>query len=266
LGAAFMFLSTHHNKFWLVFALWSVNGYSQEIHPNAHAHNDYEHTHPLWEAFKNGFMSVEADVHLRGDLLLVAHNFASKNSPSLEQLYLKPLDSLMMVNNGCVYPYSAKPDRPFYLMIDVKTDAEKTFNAIKKLLESYPTFKNRTVIRIFLSGNRDNDQLMNQKVFNIGMDGRPDDLGKGYSSELMPVISDHFKNWSGWSGKTDPDEKDIREIKALAIRVHAEKKLLRLWAIPDNELVWGTLLNAGVDLINTDHLVELNKFLTAKGY
>ena len=37
----------------------------------------------------------------------------------------------------------------------------------------------------------------------IGIDGRPGDVGKNYSSELMPVISDHFKNKFGMKGMRD---------------------------------------------------------------
>jgi alkaline phosphatase len=58
---------------------------------------------------------------------------------------------------------------------------------------------------------------------------------------------------------------ELQRIKALAQRVHAEGKKLRLWAIPDTETAWKVLLAAGVDLINTDHLPELNAFLTSKG-
>jgi len=31
---------------------------------NAHAHNDYLHKNPLFDALKNGFTSVEVDIHL----------------------------------------------------------------------------------------------------------------------------------------------------------------------------------------------------------
>ncbi len=34
----------------------------------------------------------------------------------------------------------------------------------------------------------------------IGIDGRPEDLGKGYSPEQMPVISDNYMNWLSWNG------------------------------------------------------------------
>ena len=40
---------------------------------NVHAHNDYVHTHPLFDALDHGFCSVEADIHLVEDQLLVAH-------------------------------------------------------------------------------------------------------------------------------------------------------------------------------------------------
>ncbi|MDH5250674.1 MAG: hypothetical protein OEW40_16890, partial [Cyclobacteriaceae bacterium] len=40
-----------------------------------------------------------------------------------------------------------------------------------------------------------------------------------------------------------------------------ENKKLRLWAIPDNVNAWRVLLDAGIDIINTDKLQELNTFL-----
>ena len=86
-----------------------------------------------------------------------------------------------------------------------------------------------------------------------------------FRSERMPVISDHYNNWSKWNGKSKPGENELQGIKDLAQRVQAEGKKLRLWAIPDNELTWEALLAAGVDLINTDQLEALNHFLTKKG-
>ena len=40
----------------------------------AHAHNDYEHPRPLFDALDHRFGSVEADIYLVGDQLLVAHD------------------------------------------------------------------------------------------------------------------------------------------------------------------------------------------------
>jgi hypothetical protein len=82
---------------------------------------------------------------------------------------------------------------------------------------------------------------------------------------MMPVISDTYKKWSDWNGQSAAKENDLMKIKQLAEKVHAEGKKLRLWAIPDNELAWDALLRAGVDVINTDHLQELDTFLSKRG-
>ena len=235
-------------------------------HRNSHAHNDYEHKRPLFDALENGFMSVEADVHLRNGDLLVAHNHASDQSPSLEKLYLNPLDSILAENRGHVYGVGSENMEPFYLMIDIKTNAEDTYQALKKVLLMHLNLCSTSVpVRIFLSGNRPIQTILQDANACIGIDGRPEDLGKGYSAVQMPVISDHFRNWSHWNGKSKPTDKDLSEIKALALRVHSEEKKLRLWSIPDNELTWEALLNLGVDFINTDKLEELDVFLSRKG-
>ena len=236
---------------------------SQSNLPNlqAHAHNDYEHARPLKEALENRFISVEADVHLQNDQLLVSHNRPGPKAKTLEQLYLAPLDSLLKANAGTVY---MGYDGPFFLMIDCKTDAESSYHAIRSELKKYPALlcqSGNCAVRIFLSGNRDIATMLKDGYLGIGIDGRPSDIGKNYSGELMPVISDHFKNWSSWNGKSDLSAGDLKRIRDLAARVHAEGKKLRLWAIPDNEKAWKELLAAGVDLINTDHLQELNIFL-----
>ena len=48
----------------------------QEVVPltKAHAHNDYEHNRPLYDALDHGFTSVESDVWLVDGELLVAHD------------------------------------------------------------------------------------------------------------------------------------------------------------------------------------------------
>ncbi len=235
------------------------------IHPNAHAHNDYEHVRPLKDAVQNGFNSVEADVHLYKGELRVGHDFATDQSPTLEELYFIPLDSLISANQGSVY---AGAQQPFFLMIDLKTNGVETYQVLKKMLNKYEKLlctASACPVKIFLSGQRPLNTIVKEGYAGIGIDGRPEDLGKQYPIELMPVISDTFKNWSVWDGKNSMDANDLQRIRALAQRVHAEGKKLRLWAIPDNEMVWKVLLDAGVDLINTDHLPELNAFLTSKG-
>lgn len=246
-----------------VFGVTSI-GFSQSNFPHtkAHAHNDYEHTQPLWNALEHGFISVEADVHLTDGRLLVSHNRPKPDAITLQQLYLAPLDSLLSRHNGSIYP---SDEHVFYLMIDSKTEAESTYRAIQKEVAGFESLrcnKSRCPVKIFISGNRAVETVIGEGYQGIGLDGRPGDLGKGISAELMPVVSDHYSNWSAWKGKTQPNKNDLARIRELAQRVHAEGKKLRLWAIPDHEVGWAALLDAGVDLISTDRLEELDVFLS----
>lgn len=227
-------------------------------HTQAHAHNDYEHPRPLKDALENGFISVEADVHLHKGKLRVGHNSVNKNSPELEFAYLSPLDSLLKRNNGKVYDGH---NGTFFLMIDIKTEAEPAYTAIQQILANYPDLlcmAENCPVKIFLSGNRPLDRMVQEGYRGIALDGRPGDLGKNYSLEMMPVVSDNFNKWSSWNGKGSP--KDMNRIADLAQKVHQEGRLLRLWAIPDNNDAWKALLDAGVDLINSDRLEELHQF------
>lgn len=51
----------------------------------AHAHNDYEHPRPLLDALDHRFGSVEADVFLVGDQLLVGHDATELDRPAHAQ-------------------------------------------------------------------------------------------------------------------------------------------------------------------------------------
>src|SRR6476469_6888592 len=98
------------------FASVAANGAPQSVTPlsNAHAHNDYAHIHPLFDALDNGFTSVEADVYTVGSSLLVGHDRESlKPERTLESLYLAPLAERVRQNGGHVYPSATR----FFLLI-----------------------------------------------------------------------------------------------------------------------------------------------------
>src|SRR5580658_8804924 len=103
---------------------------------HAHAHNDYEHTQPLFDALGHGFASVEADIHLVDGRLLVAHNRSQvKPDRTLQALYLDPLRARAAKFGGRIYP---KGDPTFYLLIDTKTSANETWPVLRKVLYDYP--------------------------------------------------------------------------------------------------------------------------------
>src|SRR6187431_760681 len=134
---------------------------ASQPHVNAHAHNDYEHDRPLLRALENGFASIEADVHLVNGKLVVAHNNPNRSSPTLEYLYLKPLDSIAGVNGGWIYP---QQEMIVMLMIDIKTDSKETFTALHDLLSKYKESisrrDHRGAFQVFISGNRPIDMIL----------------------------------------------------------------------------------------------------------
>ncbi len=101
----------------------------------AHAHNDYEHDRPLFDALEHGFTSVEADVWLVDGELLVAHDLENvQQGVTLESLYLDPLSALLRGHGRSVYPGW---DGSFQLLIDIKSDGESTYAAIEKNLAEH---------------------------------------------------------------------------------------------------------------------------------
>ncbi|NRB50960.1 MAG: hypothetical protein HRU41_25040 [Saprospiraceae bacterium] len=237
--------------------------------PNAHAHNDYEHKKPLFDALSNGFTSLEADVHLINGNLYVAHDPPKDlaKTPTLQSLYLEPLYRWIAEHDGRVY---ANYEAPIFLMIDIKTKAEPTYEVLKKTLAPFEKMlwhvENGKVkpgpVRVFLSGNRPIAMVQEEKKQLAGIDGRPKDIGKGYSADFMPVISDNYRRHLSWRGKKEgPKIEEYDQLKAWIEEAHREGKLVRLWASPENEAVWIKLRELGVDLLNTDHLSDLKNFL-----
>src|SRR5258707_1793939 len=84
----------------------------------AHAHNDYEHKRPLFDALDQGFCSVEPDIWLVDGQLLVAHDLKNvKPERTLAALYLDPLRDRVRKNGGRVY----RGGPTVTLLVDVKS-------------------------------------------------------------------------------------------------------------------------------------------------
>lgn len=232
----------------------------------AHAHNDYLHDRPLLDALDHGFNSVEADIFLVDGQLLVAHSILElKPERTLAALYLEPLRKRIQNQGGRVFSGGA----PFLLLIDIKSEAESTYKVLDQTLAEFrdivssirdgqPEMK---AVNVVISGNRPTATLTKQSVRYAGLDGRFADLNSKLSPELIPLISDnwtlHFK-WRGEGPWSDTERQKLAEVVAKA---HSHGRKLRLWATPDNPSMWKALRDSGVDMINTDDLAGLEKFL-----
>lgn len=230
--------------------------------PEAYAHNDYLHDKPLLEALSNGFTSVEADVHLVNGELYLGHWLPKiSESNTLRAAYLTPLNKLMAAQNGEVYP---NYEGVFHLMVDIKTDAKSTYEVLRCQLLQYKAFIGNPHIRVFISGNRATEIILADSMQVVSLDGRLSDINGCFTADQMPVISDNFKKHFQWRGRGAMPASEKKRIQMLAEQAHRQGKKLRFWAIPDNPNGWDVLLEAGVDLINTDNLTGFRKFLTTK--
>jgi hypothetical protein len=232
----------------------------------AHAHNDYEHKRPLLDALDQGFCSVEADIYKRGEALLIGHlPFNLKVEKTLEKLYLDPLRERVKSNEGKVFPRGTH----FHLLIDVKTDGKDTYVALDKVFEKYTDILSVTrngkfeekAVTVVISGNCDRDTMTKQTVRYAGIDGRPSDLDSDTSAVLIPWVSARWGAEFRWDGKGPIPDAERMKLKEFVAKAHKHGRLLRFWTTPEKPEVWKELLDANVDLINTDKLEELRQFL-----
>ncbi|MEV0637584.1 phosphatidylinositol-specific phospholipase C/glycerophosphodiester phosphodiesterase family protein [Streptomyces sp. NPDC050619] len=241
----------------------------------AHAHNDYEHPRPLLDALDHRFGSVEADIYLVGDQLLVAHDPVDLDpTRTLESLYLEPLAARVKANHGAVYRGYR---RPLQLLIDIKTEGSSTYLELDRHLRRYKhlftTYAHGRVlpgpVTAVISGDRAARTPMEaQSVRRAFYDGRLADLGTSAPASFVPLISDNWTLNFTWAGVGAFPDAERQKLRGIVQAAHARGQQVRLWATPDvagpaRDAVWTELLAADVDYINTDDLAGLEAFLDA---
>jgi phosphoribulokinase len=230
-----------------------------------HAHNDYLHPRPLFDALDNGFCSVEVDVFLVNDALLVAHfSLFVRPERTLESLYLQPLRERARQFDGKIFPDAER----FYLWIELKSEAQSTYTVLRKVLEQYADILTRYengveipgAVTVILTGNAGLNLIQHELIRYVCVDGRLSALHSDISASFIPVVSLNWvQEFSRFRGELSPAQ---QEKLAEHIRnAHAHGRKLRYWNAPDNETFWKILHDAGVDLINTDRLGAFRNFI-----
>ncbi|MEV5528942.1 phosphatidylinositol-specific phospholipase C/glycerophosphodiester phosphodiesterase family protein [Streptomyces prunicolor] len=241
----------------------------------AHAHNDYEHPRPLFDALDHRFGSVEADIFLVGDQLLIGHD-ASELDPSrtLESLYLDPLAALVKANHGSVYRGWR---HPLQLLIDIKTEGSSTYLELDRHLQRYKrlftTYAHGRVhpgaVTNVISGDRAARTPMEaQTVRRAFYDGRLADLGSSAPASFISLISDDWQANFTWLGTGTFPDVERQKLRSIVAGAHAAGQTVRFWNTPDlagpaRDALWAELFAAGVDFLNTDDLAGLEAFLDA---
>ncbi|PWU22115.1 MAG: hypothetical protein C5B50_00230 [Verrucomicrobia bacterium] len=234
---------------------------------NAHAHNDYQHKRPLFDALDRGFCSVEADIWLTNGQLLVAHDFwRVKPERTLQALYLDPLRDRIKKNGGHVYPEGPE----IVLLVEIKNDWKTTYPVLRKTLQdyadqltSYRSGKKQTgAITVIITGHRSKEMLKDELVRIAALDGDLADLDSGAPAELVPWISANWSQNFKWRGVGPFPDSEKEKLRSIVTKAHQQGRRVRWWGAPDQINFWREMRADGVDLINTDDLEGVRMFLT----
>jgi Glycerophosphoryl diester phosphodiesterase family len=249
----------------------------------AHAHNDYVHVHPLFDALTNGFCSVEADIFLTNGQLLVAHTLEeTQPGRTLQSLYLDPLRARVRQNGGHVYTNGPE----FTLLIELKQDWPGEYPALRAVLTNYAGIlvsyrhgisqnstgqwvtnevKQTNAVIAIITGHNSPKMFAGETIRYAAVDGNLSDLQSNPPATLVPWISENWKANFKWNGKGTMPDAERQKLEAIVKRAHEQGRRVRFWGSPDNPNFWKTMRSAGVDLINTDNLPSVANFFREQG-
>lgn len=234
--------------------------------PQGHAHNDYEHRHPLTDALAAGFTSVEADVWAVDGELLVAHQRNQVDpSRTLEKLYLRPL--ARDVRGGSLPPR-------VQLLVDVKGAPAGTLPLLRTELASYSSMLTRYrgctavpgPVSVVVSGNA---HPVVPDPGTTSLFGYDEPLRPGHQrpvgEAVTPLASADWADFFTWDGRGDMPRDEHDRLLRLVEGAHAAGSAIRFWDTPDDpgparDDLWRELAADGVDYVNTDDLAGYAEF------
>lgn len=232
--------------------------------PLLHAHNDYEHPRPLFDALEQRFQSVEADVYFKNADLEVSHDGANPKG-TLRSLYLDPLKARIEANGGSVHG----DGQPFFLWIDLKEDGAGLRDALTTQLAAYDFlthFDDQSevpgAVTVILSGNDDAKEALTElpspRPFTRDSNVRADDDPP--ADTRWGYYSLNYLSSVNWTGTGQIPEVERRRFEVIIAKAHEGHRRVRFFATPETPEFWQVAIDLGLDFIGTDQLVELRSF------
>lgn len=239
--------------------LYSVGTLAQEEQiSKIHSHNDYDQEVPFWKAYSAGAHSIEADVFLKDGVLYVTHAEQEIiKERTLEKLYIKPLSEIFGSDK------LIKDRHTLQLLIDVKSEAKPTLNALLRLLRQYPKLTKDPRLKFVISGSRPDAKLYYKYPNFIWFDHQDLKPISDKALEKVALISMSFRQFSNWNGKGSIAKEELQEIKETIKKAHSYNKPFRFWATPDSKSAWQAMSELRVDYINTDHPFQCMEYVTS---
>ncbi|KAL6239445.1 hypothetical protein BDW75DRAFT_119337 [Aspergillus navahoensis] len=258
-----------------------------------HSHNDYWRDVPLYTALSLGCISVEADVWLYNGTLHVGHDESSlTDERTFESLYINPiLDVLERQNpkskfltaptrNGV---FDTSTDQTLYLWVDSKTSGPETFEAVIAALEPLRQ-------KGYLTSVKNNETLIQGPVTVIGTGNTPYDMvgpvadrdyfydgplaalnetgNAGITPLISPIASTSFTSAIGELTLGVDSVLSNEQLNTLRSQISVAKEKgikARYWGAPSwpirtRNILWTTLMNEGVGLLNADDLAAAAEY------
>lgn len=240
-------------------------------HIYGHAHNDYEHSRPLFDALDNKFYSVESDFWLVDGQLLVSHDkedSVADYKGTLQELYLDPLQK-RVDEMGSVHGDGL----PFYLWLDIKDGRDAMHPVLRELIKDYSmlsTFSHDKIeqnpVTIILTGDHQSKSSYVEKyeVTKVCRDSNHYKVDDPKTDNLWLWYAVNWKSVFKWRGEGTIAPNEYEKLVTIVNDIHAKGRRVRFYSTPDMPSYWGLALQVGIDHINTDKLPELNAFLESQ--
>ena len=238
------------------------------------ARDDYANNLPLFDALMLGFKSIETDVYLADNELLVGNDLENLDpEKTLQKVYLDPLREIVQNREGYVYRDQAQ----LILLIDIKSEALPTYKALHQILGGYkdlvsaftPELINEGAVLVVITGNRPIDYMEKQPVRFAACEGTLENLKGKEDKNLFPLVCESWKKLFKWNGEGNMPLKEETILHSIVDTAHQNGKMVRFLQTPDfpspqRQKIWEKLIESNVDLITTNDMEGLEQFLSGQ--
>ncbi|MDP3237357.1 MAG: hypothetical protein Q8N26_31510 [Myxococcales bacterium] len=223
-----------------------------------HAHNDYEHPRPLFDALDAGFESVEVDVWIDGTDIGVSHTGAPFKG-SLKALYLDPLAQLVRTRGRV-----NRSGGPFFLWLDLKQGDQRLLDLIATQLAEYPMLTRfqddqpalSGAVTVILTGSDSGKKALVERP-----SPRPYIRDSNSYSPMDPQSDSkwgayalNYNAFMQWDGQGTISAAQQRQLDNLVAGAHQAGRQVRLYAAPETPAWWRVARKSGVDFVGGDDL------------
>jgi glycerophosphoryl diester phosphodiesterase len=115
-------------------------------------------------------------------------------------------------------------------------------------------------IKLLITGHRPWKSLLTGNERYITADGDIRQSADSLPPHILERVSDPYSQHFSWKGHGAMPAKQKAKLDTLVKVAHDHGRQIRFYGMPQDENVWRTLLDAGVDWINVDELAKFALF------